>query len=114
MDASGGGNTGTAEYSGLDAANQLHVTSSGSGRSALPNSGAATTTTGTELLVGAGTTTGHFTDAGSGYTTRIITEPDGDILEDRVVTSAGSHSASGAMNFSTRVMQLVAFRAAGQ
>jgi hypothetical protein len=64
-----------ADYTGLDPAKPLDVTSSGGGRSALPSSGAATTTTAAELLVGAGTTTGHFTDTGSGYTTRIITEP---------------------------------------
>ena len=103
-----------AEYSGLDPINPLDVTSSGGGTSAQPNSGAATTTKATELIIGAGTTTGHFTGAGSGYTTRIITRPDADILEDRVVTSTGSYSATAAMNSSTWVMQLVAFRAAGQ
>ena len=50
----------------------------------------------TELIVGAGTTTGGFTGAGSGYTSRIITTPDADILEDRVVTSTGSYSATAA------------------
>ena len=103
-----------AEYSGLDRTNPLDVTSSGGGTSAQPNSGAATTTAARELIVGAGTTTGTFTDAGSGYTTRIITAPDADILEDRVVTSTGSYSATATMNPSTWVMQLAAFRAAGQ
>jgi PKD repeat protein len=103
-----------AEYSGLDSTNPLDVTSSAGGSSAQPSSGTATTTKATELLVGAGTTTGAFTGAGSGYTTRIITEPDHDILEDRVVTSTGTYSATAAMTSSTWVMQLVAFRAAGQ
>jgi hypothetical protein len=103
-----------AEYSGLDPINPLDVSASGGGAGAQPSSGSATTTKARALLIGAGTTTGTFTGAGSGYTTRIITSPDADILEDRVVTSTGSYSATAAMNSSTWVMQLVAFRAAGQ
>ena len=61
--------TRVAEYSGLDPANPLDVTSSGGGDSAQPDSGVATTTTATELVIGAGTTTGVFTGAGSSYTT---------------------------------------------
>ena len=103
-----------AEYSGLDLASPFDVTASASGSSASPSSGAATTRSATELLVGAGTTTGAFTGPGSGYTTRIITTPDADILEDRVVTTSGSYTATAAMTNSSWVMQLVAFRAAGQ
>jgi len=32
--------------------------------------------------------------AGSGYTSRILTDPDSDIAEDRNVTAAGSYSAT--------------------
>ena len=39
-------------------------------------------------------TTGGFTGAGTGFTTRIITVPDADIVDDRVVTSTGSYSAT--------------------
>lgn len=31
---------------------------------------------------------------GSGYTSRVITSPDGDILEDKIVTVAGSQKAT--------------------
>jgi glucose/arabinose dehydrogenase len=103
-----------AEYSGLDQANPLDVTSSGGGNNAQPNSGVATTTAPTDLIVGAGTTTGSFTGAGSGYTTRIITTPDADILEDRLVAGTGSYSATAAQAAASWVMQLVAFRGAGQ
>ena len=48
------------------------------------SSGPATTTAANTLLVGAGTTTGGFAGAGSGYTLRVITQPDLDILEDRI------------------------------
>ncbi len=103
-----------AEYAGLDRVNPLDVTRSASGVNGQVSSGAVTTTTARELLVGAGTTTGGFTGAGSGYTSRIITQPDADILEDRVVTATGSYSATAAHSSGTWVMQLVAFRAAGQ
>ena len=103
-----------AEYSGLDLTNPLDVTASGSGKSTAPNSGAAATTKPVELLVGGGTTTGAFTAAGSGFTKRIITTADGDILEDRVVSATGSYSATGTTNNANWVMQLATFRGAGQ
>ena len=57
-------------------------------------------------------TSGAFTGAGSGYTKRIITSPDADIAEDRVVTSTGSYAATAPVN-GTWLMQLATFRAAG-
>ena len=103
-----------AEYSGLDRTNPLDVTASAAGSTSVVNSGTATTTAASALLVGAGTTSGGFSGPGNGYTLRIITQPDLDILEDRVVTSIGTYSA-GAPQFgsSNWVMQMVAFRAAG-
>lgn len=103
-----------AEYSGLDPTSPLDVTSSAGGNSAQPNSGTATTTKARSLLVGAGTTTGVFTGPGSGYTSRVITVPDGDTLQGRFVTSLGSFQATTAVTSSRWVMQLVAFRVAGQ
>ena len=82
------------EYSGLDTSNPLDVTASAAGSSATPNSGAATTTSANELIFGAGTTATGFYAPGSGFTTRIITG-DGDIAEDKVVSSTGSYSATG-------------------
>ena len=104
------------EYSGLDTANPLDPTATaqaiGSGTSA--NSGSATTTSANELIIGAGKTSGRFTAAGTGFTSRIITSPDGDIAEDRIVTSTGSYNATAPVTSSNWVMQLVAFRASGQ
>jgi hypothetical protein len=101
------------EYSGLDTANPLDSTATaqaaGSGTNA--NSGAATTTTANELILGAGKTSGRFTAAGTGFTSRIITSPDGDIAEDRVVSATGSYSATAPVTSSNWVMQVVAFRA---
>ena len=51
--------------------------------------------------------------AGTGFTSRIITSPNSDIAEDRVVTSTGSYSATAPVSSGAWVMQMVAFRAAG-
>jgi hypothetical protein len=49
--------------------------------------------------------------AGSGFTSRIITSPDGDIAEDEVAAAAGSYSASATLTSAGPwVMQMVAFR----
>ena len=64
------------EYSGLDLVNPFDVGASASGTSNSANSGAVTTTAAHELIIGAGTTAGGFSAAGSGFTTRIITSPD--------------------------------------
>ena len=101
------------EYGGLDRANPLDTSHSAAGSSTTANSGAATTTTAAELVLGAGTTTGGFGNAGSGFTRRILTVPDADIAEDRNVTTAGSYSAAAPVGGSW-VMQMVTFRAAGQ
>jgi glucose/arabinose dehydrogenase/PKD repeat protein len=101
------------EYSGLDRASPLDVSSSAAGSVALASSGPATTNFAKELLLGVGMTSGAFSGAGTGYTTRIITNPDADIAEDRVVSSVGSYNATAPQN-GTWVMQMVAFKAAGQ
>jgi PKD repeat protein len=101
-----------AEYSGLDRVSPLDATASAAGTASTANSGNATTTAARTLLLGAGTTTGAFGSAGSGYTTRIITQPDLDILADRAVTTAGTYNATAAVG-GAWVMQLVAFRGAG-
>jgi chitodextrinase len=96
------------EYSGLrqpvpfDAA----VWSSGS-------NGPATTATlmvsaPSELLFAAGMTGGVFSAPGAGYASRVITAPDGDLVEDLVAASAGSYSASAVVS-GTWLLQLAAF-----
>jgi len=53
------------------------------------------------------------TAAGSGFTSRAITVPDGDILEDRIVTTSGSYSASAPVSPSAPwIMQMVTFKGA--
>ena len=54
---------------------------------------------------------GRVQRPGSGYTLRVITQPNLDILEDRIVQAVGTYEATVSGN-GTWVMQLVAFRGA--
>jgi len=102
-----------AEYSGIDPTNAFEVAVGSSGTGTSSSSGAVTTTNTTDLLVAANVVETTTTGAGTGYTKRIITNPDSDILEDRVVTAAGSQTATAPVSPSGQwVMQLAAFRAA--
>ena len=102
------------EYSGLDPSNPLDVVVGATGTSATSSSGAATTSTANDLLVGANTVQTLTTGAGANFTKRLITSPDGDIVEDRVVTATGSYSATAPLKPAGGwVMQMAAFRAAG-
>ncbi len=58
-------------------------------------------------------TTGGFSTAGTDFTTRIITTPDADIAEDRIVTATGAYNATAPLSGSAAwVMQVATFRAA--
>ena len=98
------------EYSGLDPTNPLDAGHSASGRSATADSGAVTTTTATELVFGAGMTTGAFSAAGTNFTSRIITSPDADIVEDRSVAATGSYNATAPLGSAAWVMQVATFK----
>ena len=102
------------QYSGLDTGNPLDVTTSAIGTGSMCNSGTLTTTGPARLLVAANMVTDHTSTAGIGYTMRVVTNPDGNSAEDRIVTSTGSYSATAGLNQKCGwVMQMVAFRAAG-
>jgi hypothetical protein len=102
------------EYSGVDPVNALDVSAAATGNSATSTSGAVLTTNATDLLVGANVVWTRTTAPGSGFTQRMITSPDGDIAQDRVVTATGSYSASASLdNAGPWIMDVVAFRAAG-
>ena len=100
------------EYSGLDAVTPLDATAGAAGSSATASSGNKLTTKPSELLFGAGMTSRHFTAAGTGFTSRIITTPDGDIAEDQIVGSAGSYSATAPLASGNWVMQMATFSGA--
>ena len=101
------------EYSGLNNANPLDVRAGAAGSGTTASSGAATTTSANDLLFGAGMTIAHFTGAGTGFISRIITNPDADIAEDKTVSTTGSYSATAPNSSGSWVMQMVAFRASG-
>jgi hypothetical protein len=102
-----------AEYRGVSAATPVDVTVAAQGSSSTSSSGNVATTYANDLLVGANMVQTRTPSADSPFTSRIITHPDGDILEDRIVTSTGTYNASASLSASGWwIMQLVAFRAA--
>jgi hypothetical protein len=96
------------EYRG---ATTLDVTAGASGSGTSASSGAATTTAANELIFGANMVATTTAAAGTGFTRRIITSPDGDLAEDKAVTAAGSNSAPATLSsLGPWVMQMVTFK----
>jgi chitodextrinase len=96
------------EYAGLrqSAPFQAGVSASGVGSSASTGPLAAASNA---LLFAAGMTGATFSAPGAGYTSRVITLPDGDIVEDAIAASAGNYIATASLNSGTWVLQLAAF-----
>src|SRR5258706_386653 len=102
-----------AEYRGIATSSPVDVTAAATGNSVSSDSGTVVTTSANDLLIGASVVQTHATGPGTSYTQRIVTDPDGDILEDRVVTSTGSYGATSPVSpAGWWIMQMVAFRAA--
>jgi YD repeat-containing protein len=102
-----------AEYSGITSRSPLDVAIGNSGTSALSTSGALTTTNAFDLLIAANDVEDLTTGAGTGFTQRLKTPTFGDILEDQVVTSAGSYTATAPLASSAPwIMQVAAFKGA--
>ena len=99
------------EYSGLDPADPVDVTAAATGKKATSSTPAANTTKANDLLFGDNIVNTTTAAPGSGLTNRVITTPDGDIAEDRIVKTTGRYSTSARLSSSGPwVMQLVAFR----
>ncbi|MFZ0637845.1 MAG: hypothetical protein WA755_07745 [Candidatus Acidiferrales bacterium] len=102
------------EYSDIDPLYPLDATAAAGGNSAASTSGPATTNFPNELIFGANYAQGATSAPGSGFTSRIITAPDGNIAEDDIVSAVGTYNASATLTSSTNwVMQMATFRAAG-
>jgi hypothetical protein len=99
------------EYSGLATASPVDVTAAATGSAGTSDSGAATTTNANDLIFGANLVQAGTTGPGAGFTSRVITA-DGDIAEDRVVTTTGSYSDTAPLSGDAWIMQMVAFEAA--
>jgi len=100
-----------AEYSGADKTNPLDVVAAAAGTGTTASTPNFTTTNANDMIVGHAFVQNAVTGAGSGFTSRV---PDnGNILEDRVTTSAGVYSASAPVSPSGWwIMSAAAFRAA--
>src|SRR6202041_2841118 len=100
------------EYAGLDTVSPLDVTAAAAGNSSSASSGPATTTATSELILGADTIATTTTGVESGFTSRIITSPDSNLVEDKVVSTTGPYSATASLSSGSWVMQMAAFKAA--
>ncbi|HEY7374437.1 MAG TPA: galactose oxidase-like domain-containing protein, partial [Polyangia bacterium] len=101
------------QYHGLDANDPLDGVAGGSGSSDTSITPMVTTTSAMDLLVTGNDVETGVTAAGLDLTLRMITDPNGDLVADRVVTAAGSYDASASLlSAGSWVMQVAAFRAA--
>ena len=101
------------EYSGLDTVSPLDGTAGASGTGTTSSAGPITTTNANDLLFAANYVSMLTTGAGAGFTARVITNPDADLAEDQIVTTAGTYTATASIVSGGWVMQLVALKAAG-
>ena len=99
-----------AEYSGIDRSNPLDVAASASGVERAGEQWPSDDDRRQRATRRCGHDDGRASPApGAAYTLRAITQPNLDILEDRIVQAVGSYAATVSGN-GTWVMQLVAFR----
>jgi Protein of unknown function (DUF4038)/Putative collagen-binding domain of a collagenase len=98
------------EYSGLSQTNTFDTGTSGTGNGTTASSGLITIGSSNELLFAAGMTATTFGAPGPGFTQRVITSPDGDIIEDQIANTAGSFNATATLSSGAWLMQLAAFK----
>ncbi len=102
------------EYAGIDTSIAVDRVAAASGSTSVSDSGALQTSNASDLLVAGNMVYTASVAPGTGFTQRIVTTPDGDSVEDRVVSAAGSYDATESLSSSGPwIMQMVAFRAAG-
>lgn len=100
------------EYSNLNPTNLFDTGTSGTGTGTTASSGLITITNTNELLFAAGMTATTFGAPGAGFTQRVITSPDGDIVEDQVANTTGSYNGTATLSSGAWLMQIAAFKAA--
>jgi hypothetical protein len=100
-------------YRGLDTTSPVEAAAGASGTGTAANSGSVTTANANDLIFGAAYVSSRVMSAGTGFTSRVITSPDGDIAEDKTVTAAGSYNATATIASGNWVMQVVALKALG-
>ena len=101
------------EYGGIDRTNPVDAVGASTGSDSMSSSGMVLTTYPNNLLFSANTVRTSTSSAGGGFAARHITSPDGDIAQDRAVSSTAYYQATAPLSSAGAwVMQLVAFRAA--
>jgi hypothetical protein len=100
------------EYSGLDAVSPVDVTAAATGSTTTSRTPAVVTTHASDLLFAANTVATWTVGAGQGWKNRVVTSPDGDIAEDRVVSTVGSYPATAPLGGAGPwIIQVVALKA---
>jgi len=100
------------EYSDLSQSDAFDGGSSASGNSALADSGPVGIQRTNELLFAAGMTGNQFTSVGIGFTERIITVPDADIVEDELAGAVGEYDGTASLVSGVWLMQVAGFKSA--
>lgn len=99
------------EYRGIDPVNPVDVVVGGTGTSYIAITPMVTTHYSNSLLFASTMVWSHVTGPGTGFTQRGITY-NGNIVEDRIVSSPGSYNASAPLTPNDWVIQMVVFRGA--
>jgi hypothetical protein len=101
------------EYSGLSANSDLFAAgTSATGDSSSADSGPVSVSTTNDLIFGAGMTATAFTSPSAGFNLRVITSPNGDIVEDQVAGGPGLYHGLATVSSGAWLMQVAAFKAA--
>jgi len=100
------------EYSGLNQTNAFDIGTSGTGNGTTASSGPITNSSANELLFAAGMTATTFGTAGPGFTQRVITSPDGDIIEDQIANTTRSFNGTASLSSGAWLMQIAALKSA--
>jgi hypothetical protein len=98
------------EYSGLSQTNTFDTGTSATGNGTAASSGFINIGSTNELLFAAGMTATTFGAPGPGFSQRVITSPDGDIVEDQIANTTGSFNATATLSSGAWLMQLAAFK----
>src|SRR5208337_3242349 len=101
-----------AEYTGTNVTSPIDTTASALGTDST-SAVSLTTTSANDMIVAANLVQTITTGPGSGFTSRVITKPDGDILEDELASTAATYNATAPIAPpGAWIMQSLALRAA--
>jgi hypothetical protein len=99
------------EYTGAPATNPIDATGSATGTSATASATlTAATTNADDLIFASDFVQTATTGPGAGFTSRIMTSPDADIVEDETVAATGTFSASASLQSGWWIMQVLAIK----